>query len=106
MAAAAILDVAQNTASTVFSRVCYIGSLFQISSKSDNKWPSYARFREIQDDGGGHLGNGAGPRFWYFSVDRVFLVRHFKFHRNQTISGRVIQDFVKFKMTTAAILDL
>ena len=30
--------------------------MFQISSKSDNKWPSYERFCEIQDGGGGHLG--------------------------------------------------
>ena len=56
MAAAAILDVAQNPAFAIFSEVCYSGAMFQISSESGNKWPSYAWFCEIQDGGGGHLG--------------------------------------------------
>ena len=56
MAAAAILDVAQITLLPFFSKVCYNGAMFQISSKSDNKWPSYERFCEIQDGGGSHLG--------------------------------------------------
>ena len=45
MAAAAILDVAQNPAHIIFQfgmlQWCY-GAMFQISSKSGNKWPSYA----------------------------------------------------------------
>ena len=79
---------------------------FQISSKSDNKWPSYSRFCEIQDGGGGHLGCGADSRFHQISVEYVFLLLRFKFHQNRTINGRVIPDFVKFKMAAAAILDL
>ena len=43
MAAAAILDVARNPAFTIFfSKVCHNGAMFQISSESGNKWPSYA----------------------------------------------------------------
>ena len=89
-----------------FSKLCYNGAMFQISSKSGNKWPSYARFSEIQNGGGGHLGCGAEPRFYHFSVKYVATVLHFKFYQNWTINGSVIQDFVKFKMAAAAILDL
>jgi len=71
-----------------------------------NKWSSYARFCEIQDGGGGHLGCGAKARFYHFSVEYVTLVLHFKFHRNRAINGRVMQDIVKSKMAAAAILDL
>ena len=90
----------------IFSRVCYSGAKFQISSKSDNKWPSYSRFCEIQDGGGGHLESGAERRFYHFSVQYVKVVLNFKFHRNRTINGQVMQDFVKFKMAATAILDL
>ena len=41
-----------------------------------------------------------------FLVECVLLVLCFKFHRNWTVNGRVIKDFVKFKMVAAAILDL
>ena len=89
-----------------FSRVWFSGTIFQISSKSDNKWSSYERFCEIQDSGGGHLGCSAKPRFYHFSVKYVLLVLCFKFRQNRTTNGRAIQDFVKFKMAAAAILDL
>ena len=89
-----------------FNRVCRSGAKFQISSKSDNKWLSYARFREIQDGGSGHLGYGAVPRFYHFSLVYVFLMLRFKFHPYSTINGRVIKVFVKFKMAAAAILDV
>ena len=45
-------------------------------------------------------------RFYYFSVEYVTLVFHFKFHCNRVRSVRVMQDFVKFNMAAAAILDL
>ena len=89
-----------------FSKVCYSGATFQISSKSDNKRPSYARFCEIQDGGGGHLGCGAKRRLNYFSAKNVAMVLSFKFHRNRTINGRFMQDFVESKMAAAAILDV
>ena len=42
ISAAAVLDVSQNPALTIFfSKVRYSGATFQISSKSDNKWPRY-----------------------------------------------------------------
>ena len=40
------------------------------------------------------------------SVEYACTVLRFKFHQNQTINGRVIQDFVKFKMAAAAILNV
>ena len=86
--------------------MCFVGATIQILSKSDNKWPSYARFGEIQDGGSGHLGCGAEPRFHYFSVKCVLLVLRFKFQQNLTIFGRVMKDFVRLKMAAAAILDL
>ena len=89
--------------SSFFSKVCFVGATIQIMSKLDNKWPSYARFREIQDGGGGHLGCSAKPRFHHFSVEYVKMLLRFKFHRNRAINGRVMQDFVKFKMAAAAI---
>ena len=49
-------DVVQNPSFTKFRF-----QMFQISSKSDNNWPSYARFCEIQDGGGGHIGCWAEP---------------------------------------------
>ena len=101
MAAAAILNVVQTPLLPKFSRVCFTAAMFQISSKSDNKWLSYTRFCEIQDGGGGHLGCRAGPRFYKISVEYVFLLLRFKFHQNRTINGRVIPDFVKFKMAAA-----
>ena len=104
MAAAAILDVVQTTLTPLFSEVCIIGATFQISSKLDNTWPSYTRFCEIQDGSGGHLESGAERRFYQFSVEYVTVVLHFKFHRNQRINGRVMRDFVQFKMAAAAIL--
>ena len=88
-----------------FSRVKFPTATFQISSKSDNKLPSYARFGELQDGGGGHLESGAERRFYHFSAEYVTVVLHFKFHRNRTIIGQVMQDFVKFKMAAAAILN-
>ena len=64
MAAAAILDVShEHLLLTNFSRLCFPAATFQISSKSDNKWPSYARFGEIQNGGGGHLESDAKRRF-------------------------------------------
>ena len=106
MAVAAILDVMQNPAFTFFSRVCSPVATFTSSSKLDNKWPSYTVFCKIQDGGGGHLGFVTEPRFHHFAVEYDFLVLRLKFHQNWTIKGRVIQDFVKFKMAAAAILDL
>ena len=79
--------------------------MFQISSKSGNKWPSYSRLSEIQHGGGRHLGFGAKSRFNHFYVEYVALVLGFKFHQNRAINGRVMHDFVKFKMAAAAILD-
>ena len=89
-----------------FSRVSISAATFQISSISDNKWLSSARFCEIQDGGGGHLGCGAIHLFHHFSVEYVTVVVSFKFHQNWTRNGRVMQDFVKFKMAAAAILNV
>ena len=57
---------------------------------------------------GGHLGCGAEPNFYYNSVELVFLVLCFKFHRNWTINGQVIQDSREIQDGSgmAAILDL
>ena len=89
-----------------FSRVSISAATFQISSISDNKWLSSARFCEIQDGGGGHLGCGAIHLFHHFSVEYVTVVVSFKFHQNWTRNGRVMQDFVKFNMAAAAILNV
>ena len=89
-----------------FSRVSFPAATFQILSKPDNRRPSYARFCEIQDGGGGHLGCGADPRFYQILVENVILLLRFKFHQNRTINGRVIPDFVKFKMAAAAIFEM
>ena len=106
MAAVAILDVAQTPLSPNFSRVCFPAVMLQIKSKSDNKWASYAKFCEIQDGSRGHLGSSADPCFHQISVEYVSLLLCFKFRRNRTIYGRVIQYFVKLKMAAAAILDV
>ena len=89
-----------------FSRVSFPAAMFQISSKPDKKWPSYARLGEIQNGGGSHLGCSAIHRFHCFSVENVTTVLRFKFHQNQTRNGRVMQDLVKSKMAAAAILDV
>ena len=89
-----------------FSRVRFSGATSQISLKSNNKWSGYARFCAIQDGGGGHLESGAERHFYHFSVEYVFLVLRFNYHQNRTINSRVTQDFVKFKMAAAAILNV
>jgi len=72
----------------------------------DHKWPCYKGFCKIQNGGGGHLGCGAEPCFYNFSVEYAAAVLRFKLHQNRTTNGRNMPVFVKFKMAAAAILDL
>ena len=62
-------------------------AMFQSSSKLDHEWPNKTGFCQIQDGGGGHLGCGAEPRFYHFSIEYVTVVLSFKFHQNRTING-------------------
>ena len=60
----------------------------------------------VKDGGSGNLGWDAEPCLFNFSVVIVYLVLIFKFHQNWTRNGRVIEDFMKFKMAAAAISDV
>ena len=60
----------------------------------------------VKDGDSGNLRWGAEPCLFNLSVVFVNLVLSFKFHQNLTINDQVIEDFVKFKMAAAAILDV
>ena len=106
MAAVAILCVAQDPCFCFFGSVCFRGAMFQVPSKMDNKWPSYAWFFKFKMAAAAILDVVQTPAFTKFQYSMLFGCYVSNFIKIGQEMAELCKILWKFNMAAAAILNV